>query len=190
MPKKQLIIGLVGEKLSGKGTVAEYLAQKYDAKVLRMSRVLDDLLKRLHLPIERKNQIDLAIALREKFGEDILAQTLKQDIEKDPARLIVIDGIRMPREVKIFENLFGFILVSVRAPLKLRFARMKDRQEKLDEQTMDFTEFKRIEAESPTETSIAEICAQARIKIENRGSFEQLYAKVQEDLLARYYSAA
>jgi len=152
-----------------------------------MSQVLDDLLVRLHLPIERKNQIDLALALREKFGEDILAQTLKKDIEKDPEPLIVIDGIRMPREVEVFKTLSGFVLVAVSASLKNRFERMPGRREKLDEQNMDFAEFCRIEKESPTETSIGSICQCADFRIVNNGSLKDFYLKFSQDFLNRHY---
>lgn len=187
MNKKRLIIGLVGEKLAGKGTIAEYLSLHYQAKVYRMSGILDDILLRLHLPIERKTQIDLVLALREKFGEDILAQVLKKDIEADPAPLIVIDGIRMPQEVEIFKKLPGFLLIGVTAPRKLRFERMKSRQEKLDEQTMDFQEFCRIEKESPTEISIKSLGRKAKVKIANLSTFKELYQKTEREIITPYY---
>ena len=187
MNKKKLIIGLTGEKLAGKGTIAAYLAQEYNAKVYRMSGILDDILERLHLPIARENEIDLGAGLRDKFGEDVLAQCLKKDIEKDPHDLIVVDGIRMPREVEVFSSLPGFILVYVTASLEVRFARMKQRKEKLDEQDMDFAQFKEIEEKKITETSIPVIAQKAKVKIVNRGTIQELYAKVSNNLLAKYH---
>ncbi len=189
LPKNRLILGFTGEKLAGKGTVAAYLATKYGAHLYRMSGILDDILKRLHLPIEREKQIKLVLALRGQFGEDILARTLQQDIREDPHPLIVIDGIRMPQEVTLFSKLPGFLLVSIRAPLQVRFSRSQNREEKQDERNMSFAEFKRIEAESPTEKSIAALCRQAQVEIKNAGTFADLYAHVRSDLLRKYFVA-
>lgn len=189
LPKNRLILGFTGEKLAGKGTVAAYLADKYGAHIYRMSGILDDILRRLHLPIEREKQINLVLALREKFGEDILARTLQQDIVEDPYPLIVIDGIRMPQEVALFQQLEGFMLVSIRAPLQVRFARRQGRTEKQDEREMSFAEFKKIEEESPTEKSIAQLCQQAQVQIVNRGNLAELYAQVRQRLLHKYFIA-
>lgn len=187
MNKKRLIIGLVGEKLAGKGTTTAYLAKKYRAHIYRMSKILDDILARLYLPIERENEISLVLALREKFGEDILAQCLAGDIQKDRQKLIVIDGIRMPQEVEIFQELKGFLLVYLTAPIKLRFERMQRRAEKLDEQKMDYQKFKDLEKQSPTEKSIKKIGRKARVKIVNDGTFEGLYQKIEKEIIKKYY---
>ena len=55
MANKKIIIGLVGQLACGKGTVAEYLKEKYGASVYRYSTMLRDVLNRLYLEINRVN---------------------------------------------------------------------------------------------------------------------------------------
>lgn len=187
MPKQELIIGLTGEKLAGKGTTAAYLAEKYNARVFRFSKVLDEILVRLYLPIARGNQINLGLCLRQNFGEGILAQTLLQDVQKEDYPFIVVDGMRMPEEGKLFGILPNFLLVYITAPIETRFKRMAGRDEKADEKDMSFEKFKEIEEISPTETSIKLLAAKAKVKIENDGSFEELYQRIEQEIVKKYY---
>ena len=187
MKTKKLIVGLTGEKLAGKGTTAAYLEKKYQARVFRFSEVLDDILKRLYFPIERQNQISLALTLREKFGADILARTLWRDVQKDDHNLIVVDGMRMPEEGELFGKLPNFVLVYITAPMQTRFGRIQGRDEKADEKTMSFEKFREIEEESPTETSIKILGNHAKLKIENNGTFEELYNKIEKEIVEKYY---
>ncbi|TSC52123.1 MAG: hypothetical protein CEO40_274 [Parcubacteria group bacterium LiPW_72] len=187
MPEQELIIGLTGEKLAGKGTTAAYLAEKYNARVFRFSQVLDEVLKRLYLPITRENEIKLGLSLRQSFGEDILAKTLFQNVKDEKADLVIVDGMRFREEAEMFSQLENFILVYITAPIKIRFERMKNRTEKADEKNMDFNKFEEIEEVSPTETAIKVIAKKAQVKIENIGTFEELYAKIEKEIIEKYY---
>jgi len=188
MSKQKLIIGLTGEKLAGKGTTAAYLAEKYNAKVFRFSQVLDDILARLYRPISREDQIKLGLCLRQNFGEGILALTLLKDVRKEDSDLIVVDGMRMPEEGKLFGALPNFLLVYITAPIETRFKRIAGRDEKVDEKNMSFEKFKEIEEQSLTETSIKLLAKKAKVKIENNGTFEELYQKIEQEIIKKYYS--
>jgi len=48
MTNEKIIIGLVGQMASGKGTIAEYLRDKHGADFFTFSTVLRDVLNRLH----------------------------------------------------------------------------------------------------------------------------------------------
>lgn len=174
-----MIFGLTGEKLAGKGTAAEYLRQKYEAKKYRFSQIIDDLLARLYLPNSRDNEITIIQALREKFGIEILAHVLKKDIEKDQPKLGVIDGIRFWEEVRILKTLPDFVLVYLSAPLEQRFDRCLKRGEKADDSTMTLDKFKATET-APTERFIPEIGATAQEKIDNNGTLEEFYQKIDQ----------
>ncbi|MDD5626648.1 MAG: AAA family ATPase [Patescibacteria group bacterium] len=187
MPKQKFIVGLTGEKLAGKGTTAAYLAEKYNAVVFRFSQILDEVLKKLYLPITRENEIKLGLSLRQNFGDDILAKTLFQDVKDEKADLIIVDGMRFREEAEMFSQLDNFILVYITAPIKIRFERMKNRTEKADEKNMDFNKFKEIEDISPTETVIKATAQKAKVKIENIGTFEELYAKIEKEIMKKYY---
>ncbi|OGY85739.1 MAG: hypothetical protein A2233_02920 [Candidatus Kerfeldbacteria bacterium RIFOXYA2_FULL_38_24] len=176
-----MIIGLIGLKLSGKGTVASYLKEHYQAKSYSMSGVLSDILDRLYLPQSRQNMIELVTSLRAVFGEDILAQVRKQDIQKAQDKLAIIDAVRMPKEVAIFSTLPNFILLYVDAPLKMRFERAKNRGEKAGEKNMSFSDFQK-EEKAITEQNIVALKTKADFIINNLGTLAQLYAQIEDFL--------
>lgn len=175
------IIGLVGEKLSGKGTVSDYLQEKYSAKHYRFSKILEDICERLYLPNTRENMIDVALSLRDKFGNEILAHVLKKDIEEEKPEYAVIDGIRYWEEYNILKNLEGFVFIYVTAPMEKRYERVKSRGEKQGEENLSFEDFKEQE-QGPTEKMISELAQEARYTINNNGSLEDLYKEIENIL--------
>lgn len=177
-----MVIALTGEKLAGKGTVAKYLAKRYHARVLRFSQPLSDVLTRLHQPNTRAYLVQLGGKLREVFGDDILAQVIKQDILTSPHDFWVVDGMRYETEFAILANLPKFNLLNITAPLEIRWQRTKQRNEKADEATMTLEEFRQRE-QDVTERQIANVQAKAGHTINNIGSFNDLYKAVDQWLV-------
>ena len=173
------ILGLTGEKLSGKGTTSDYLVEKHNYKHYRFSKILDDIADRLYLPNTRENLIEVALMLREKFGPEILAHVLKKDIEKDSPEFAVVDGIRYWEEYNILKNIPGFHLIYITASLENRFARQQKRHEKVGESDMKMEEFEKQE-QAPTEVLIQEIGEKAEFAVDNDGSFEELYNNIED----------
>lgn len=174
-----IIIGLTGEKLSGKGTVSDYLVENHGYRHYRFSEILEDICDRLYLPNTRDNQIEVALMLREKFGPEILAHVLKKDIEKAGPERAVVDGIRYWEEYGILKNLPGFHLAYVTASLENRFTRQQKRHEKEGESDMDMDEFEKQE-QAPTEVMIQELGKKAEFTVKNDGTFDELYNKIEE----------
>ncbi|MFH1125822.1 MAG: AAA family ATPase [Candidatus Altiarchaeota archaeon] len=168
----KVVIGLVGKIASGKGVVSDYLGREYGAKVYRFSDVLRDVLQKLGKPDTRENLQALGLHLRQVFGESVLADVLKGEIEQDKSSLIVVDGVRYWNEVEMVRSFKKHLLVSVITPLEVRYQRALDRATR-GEKTMSFEEFRRNEL-NPTEKTIDEIAAHADIKIENLGTKEAL----------------
>lgn len=178
-----IILGLIGEQGSGKGTVAEYLVKKHKAKSFRLSKILDDILQRLYIPNERKNQIALVTALRSAFGEALLAPVLAHDISAEKKKVSVVDGLRMPKELEVFEKIPGFYLIYITAPIKQRYEQVIHRGEKANEESLTFAEFKRTEQKAVTEIHIRNMALRADFKMVNDGTKKDLYRKVDEVLL-------
>jgi dephospho-CoA kinase len=174
-----MIIGLVGEKLAGKDTVANYLAEKYDADHVRFTHILDAVLEELGLPISRQNEIDLGLGLRKIFGEHVLVNALEKRIKKLYSKYIVVNGIRMD-EMKIVSE-WGAKIIYVTAPTDIRFNRYQIRREKADDAVMNFEQF--IEQEKgPTEIGIPVLGSKADFRIDNIGSISDLHTKVDKYL--------
>lgn len=169
-----MIIGLCGPKLSGKGTVAVYLQNHYDARTYSMSGILCGILRSLALPASRDNMIQLVLRLREQFGDDVLAHAIKHHVEHDQPSCGIIDGIRYEEEWKIFAQLSGFQLWYIDAPLALRYERQTQRGEKIGERDQSFDDFIK-EEHAQTEQGIVVLRQHATHVITNDKTFDDLY---------------
>lgn len=171
-----VVVCLVGENGSGKGTVARLLAHR-GGSVWKFSTVLSDLLHRLHLPDSKDNEIDLAQAMRKVWGEDVLARVFLAELPKFRKRLVVLDGLRFPAELKTLRKLSRFHLAYVTAPLQPRYERTRRRREKTSDYRITLTEFKRLAART-TERHVTTLGRRARHRIVNDGSLIDLKRKV------------
>lgn len=178
----KIILGLTGEKLGGKDTVAEYLMGKYGAVNIRHSSILDEILSILDMPVSRRNEIDLGMAMRQMFGLGILNRAVAKKVRESTASLVVINGIRFEEELENARAL-GARIVYVTAPSDARFARFLKRQEKADDAMQTREQFDRQEHE-PTEVQIPHLGRLADFRIDNTGTLEQLYKNI-DDIIVK-----
>ena len=145
MKKSPIIIGLIGEKGGGKGTVSEYLINNYGAAHFGTSKILKQTVDGLHLPATRDNLIKLALVLKNGFWPSVVIDSLIQDIEEKHGQhpIIIADGIRMHGDVEPFRKKYkkNFYLVYVTADLKIRYERTKKRKEKVGEDKTTLAQF-------------------------------------------------
>jgi dephospho-CoA kinase len=181
MRKDKVVIGLIGEKGSGKGTVSNYLIKKYGAIHYGTSKILRRTLEDLHLTVTRDNLIKLALVLKEGYGPSVIIDSLITDMENNGSDIIIADGIRMHGDVEPFKKKYGknFYLVYVTADIRSRYERTKARKEKAGEDQTTFQQFLEEEAKL-TEISIHEIGKQADFKLNNDGTAEELKKQVDE----------
>jgi dephospho-CoA kinase len=173
----QLVIGLVGRIGSGKTAVSEYLQEKYGAKEHRFSQILMDILDRLYLPHERAHLQNLGRSLRAELGEDVIVNAFRQDLERDISEILIVDGIRYENEVELLKEKNG-VLLFVTAEPEVRYERAVKRGEK-GEAEITFEQF--LESEkAETEKHIEAIRESADYTIDNSGTLEGLYKKVDE----------
>jgi dephospho-CoA kinase len=182
---KKIVIGLAGEMGSGKGTVAKFIAEKYKGSYYRFSTMLRDVLDRLHLEQSRENLPKISVALRNAFGEDIFDKVMVGDIEKDQSEIIVVDGMRRLKDAENLRKLAGFYLVYVDASLENCFERIVKRHENTDDAGKTIEEFKKEHTDEP-ETQIRALKDISDFVVENNGTLEELYAKVDE-VIKKFY---
>jgi dephospho-CoA kinase len=178
----KIVIGLIGEKGSGKGTVSDYLIEKYGAIHYGTSKILRRTLEDLHVPVTRDNLVKLALVLKEGYGPSVIIDSLIKDMEKNGSDVIIADGIRMHGDVEPFRKKYGenFFLVYVTADLKIRYERTKSRKQNDGEGDATFEQFLEEEGKL-TEVSIHEIGRQADYKLGNNGTPDEL--KKQTDVM-------
>ncbi len=172
-----LVLGIIGERSSGKDTLSQYLVDQYEAFAISHSKILDEILNILNLPISRRNEIDLGMALRQPFGEGVIARALRKRVLQEQADLIVIHGIRFPHEVDNVKTLNGHPIF-IEAPLEVRYDRAHKRQEKADD-NISFEQFQAMQQE-PTEIGIEALKKDAKFIINNDGTLEHLHQQIDE----------
>ena len=177
--KNKIIIGIAGEIASGKGVVTQHLQDKYDAKKYRMSDALKDILTRLHLDVVRENLSSLSLGLRNLYGQDILIDALIQDIKKSESEFVIVDGVRRIAELEQLKKLDNFKLFYLEADPKIRYERLKKRDEKEDDKLKTFEQFQK-DSQLETEKTILELKDSTDYLIDNGGDLDQTYRRIDE----------
>jgi len=172
------LIGLVGEMGSGKDTFCQYVKESYpDVFVFRFSDALTDILKMFFDSVKREDQQWLSLALRERFGKDILVRALIKKYHNIAEGIVILNGVRKQGEADQIRNAGGKIIY-ITADEKLRWERVKIRGEKADD-NVPFEKFQEM-GKAEAELQIPEVGKNAYFKIENNHSKEQLYKKIGE----------
>ena len=127
------IIGVLGKPGAGKDTFCDFFQEiEPSVKVLKFSDTLSDILRMFFDEIKREDQQWLINALRDHFGEDILAKAIKKKIKEETADFILLNGVRVWDDYQLIKDLGGQ-LVFIAAKPELRWERMKKRKEKKDD---------------------------------------------------------
>lgn len=176
-----LILGFVGRIAAGKSTVGQYLKDKHNASIHRFSTVLREIASRLYLEQNRDNLQKISSALRQAFGDDILAKTIAEEVKKDEAKIIVIDGIRRKPDIKYLRELPGFHLIYIYTKQEIRYNRLTKRGENPDDNQKTLAEFQQDEKKE-AEQQIDEVIKLARYTVDNNSTISHLYNQIEEIL--------
>lgn len=179
---EKIIIGLVGESGSGKDTVSDYLSEKYDAVLMRFA---DPLRETLSLYVENFSREDLqwfSFALRNRFGNKVLSETLRKKIDKIQEGIVFINGMRVLEDYDFVKSFMNSHVLYVTLDQKSRWERIYNRGEKSDD-AVSFEKFQEME-QAEIEANIPKIGERADFRIENTGTKEELFAKVDKVILS------
>lgn len=180
---KQLIIGLVGGKGSGKGTFAKIFEQlatpKYSTIRIRFSDILFETLNNWSLPTTRSNLQNLAIIMEKQFGDGTLAKATRVRINKLSQDIIILDGIRRWSEANFIRSFSNNIIIYISAGIKIRYRNLKTKSDKADEEGLSFAKFMK-EEKNKSEQLIPKIGASSDFKINNNGTLEGYRSQVKE----------
>jgi len=165
-------IAIGGKAGVGKTTMARYLAEKYDYKIISIA---DQVKFIAHLIFDMKNKDrgllqDIGKKMREIKPTVWIDYTIKRVFEGDTDR-IVIDDMRFPNEYNRF-NENGFVLVKITADRELCVDRLLKRDGNFD--------LKKLDDES--ETALDDI--EFPEVIDNNGGFDEFYKRI-DKLMSR-----
>lgn len=175
--RKKIVIGLVGESGSGKDTAADYLKHRYGAVLLRFSDPIKELLHMFFDQPSREDQAWIGAEFKKRFGKDIFIRAVERKMHATDGDLFSVNGLRYPEDAKFVRSFPGSVLLYVTADQKLRWERSLHRGEKSDD-NIDFEAFRKLEASLETEQSIPSIGAKADFTVENSGSLNDLFQKI------------
>lgn len=194
----KLVIGLVGEKGSGKQTFVNFLKEIASSSLgkstrlssprndgvgglnirqVRFSDILAETLLIWDIPISRVNLQKLAIMMNTTFGETALANAAKFSIEGDLADVLIFDGIRREAELKLVKGMKNQVLIYITADQKLRYQRLKKRSEKVGETGLTYEQFL-AEEKSKAEENIPFLGKKADQKLENNGTLAEFKTQI------------
>lgn len=131
------VIGLTGTFGAGKGTLANILQSRGYVSYVLSDFIKETIIQR-GMKVTRKRLQDVGNELRKKHGGEILAKKLTERIAKDSSKLVVIDGIRNPTELKYIKIYFTkCVIIGIDASPNTRFKLTKARNKPSDPDTRE-----------------------------------------------------
>jgi dephospho-CoA kinase len=173
----KIILGLAGEIASGKGTVANYIVEKYNGRVHKFSTILRDILGRIYLEESRTNMQTLSTVLRKNFGQELFSKVIAEDIKRDNSEIVIVDGIRRESDIEHLRKMEGFRLVYIETDMRIRYERIIKRGENADDNQKTFEEFEK-DHEGEAELQIKGLKEIADVVLDNNETLEALHHQV------------
>jgi dephospho-CoA kinase len=175
-----MIIGLTGTFGAGKGAVADILKKKGFAQLV-MSDVLREECRKEGVEESRDNLLAMGNKLRAESGSGVIMKKLIDRAREEDYEKVIIDGLRSIGEAEELKKNKG-ILISVDAPLEMRYERIAKRGTSKD--NISFEEFKKQEENEMGKpgAQINECVRIADYKITNDGDIDELEKKVSKIL--------
>ncbi len=176
------VLGLVGEKGSGKETFSKFFEAAFPEKHvyhIRFSDILKQTLMLWDIPITRENLQLLARIMDQGFGEGTLTHAISSEIVGSEADIIILDGIRWQTDMDLLNSFPNHSLIYITADLEKRYNRLLLRGEKSEEHQSSMEQFVK-EEEAENEILIPKFGKNADVKLENNGTLEDFKEKVEK----------
>jgi dephospho-CoA kinase len=178
------IIGITGTIGAGKGTIVDYLVEKYGFKHYSVRHYLICEAQKQNLPLNRDTYVQLANNLRDKYSPSFIIDELYQEAAQNGVNAI-IESIRTPGEIAALRTKENFTLWAVDADPKLRYERIVVRQSETDKISFDTflaNEQREMTSKDPTKQNLAECIRQADVRLENNENIGKLYEQIEGNL--------
>ncbi len=172
-----MIIGLTGRIASGKGSAVKFFSEKNFKNVTISDLIKQELIKR-GIPVTRENLQDIGDEVRREEGAGAWVKRINFS-EKD----LIVDGLRNPGEVEELKKHRNFSLISIDCPQEVRYKRIVSRGMERDK--MSFEDFvkkdnREIMEKESTKMQLEECMNLADFNIENIGTMQEFYEKLEE----------
>ncbi|MDP3954578.1 MAG: AAA family ATPase [bacterium] len=174
------IIGLTGEPRAGKSSFIKILTEI--VKPLTIERIssgeiLTAIADAVGLQKSRSNLQNLAIAIYDNLGKDVISYAVLAKMAKNYSDIIIFDGVRWESDVDMLRRFENSMIVYITADVRIRWQRARKAAEKADEAVVSLDQFEK-EEQARTELLIRKIGERADFRITNNGTENDLRKQV------------
>ena len=173
------IIAISGMPGAGKSIVSD-VAREMGYPVYSMGDVVRNEAARLGLEETPDNLGMITLDLRKKNGPTIVARMLVDQIRKDTAHTVVVEGVRSVDEVREFQKHFKVHILAVVSVQEVRYSRLKARGRSDDPR--DIAEFSQRD-ERELGLGISNVIESADVRIPNENDETTFRHRVREALV-------
>ncbi len=179
----KIAIGIVGKIRSGKGTAEKLITEELQKRGFsvvshRFSDILKETQDSWYLSQGRDTQQKLVLAMRQYFGENVLANVVEKRALNSSEDIVILDGLRwIDSDYPLLRKLPNNYLIYVEASVETRWQRSLLDNQKEDESRATLEEFK-IRDNTPNETGIVQFKDHADFIVDNSSSLDNLKTKV------------
>lgn len=177
-----IIVGITGTLGAGKGTIVDYLINKYHYSHFSVRDYLTQELIKSNRLVNRDTMTELANQLRAENSPSFIVEQLFDQALKI-GKNCIIESIRTPGEVISLRSKGNFKLFAVDADPQIRYERIKIRNSSTDQVSFEtFIENERREMSStdPNKQNISWCIEHADFKFKNNNNKELLYHQVED----------
>lgn len=177
-----IVIGITGTLGAGKGTIVDFIKDKYSFVHYSVRGFLIDEIQRRGMPVNRDSMTQVANELRASNSPSFIIDELYlQALAK--SKDCIIESIRTPGEVYSLQEKSNFFLFAVDANPKVRFDRIKLRKsstDNIDFETFIANEAREMNTTDPNKQNLSKCIEMADYKFNNDGDIVSLNKKVAE----------
>jgi len=178
------IIGITGTIGAGKGTIVDFLVNRYGFKHYSVRNYLIQESQKENLPLNRDTYVLLANRLREKHTPSFIIDELYKEAFKKGSDAI-IESIRTPGEIASLRQKDDFSLWAVDAIPQIRYQRVFARHSETDNisfETFLSNEQREMSTDDPAKQNLLACIQQADKLFLNNGTIEELFMQIEKAL--------
>ena len=179
------IIGITGTLGAGKGTVVEYLKEKYGFVHFSVRDFLKEQVLRRGMELNRDSFTQVANELRAAHSPSYVTDCLYERAAQQ-SHDAVIESIRTPGEIDALQAKGNFQLWAVDADPEIRYKRAVLRNSETDHvsyETFLANEQREMTSSDPNKQNLSTCIARADVVLQNNGDRESLYQEVDRIML-------
>ena len=121
------MILIIGMPRSGKTFAAKVIKRRFKARMLKTGDIIRDEIKRRGLRYNPVNDTKMRLWFHDGREELLIKRVLKKI--KKPEGIIVLDGIRSPKQLKVLKKYYKgkIVIIKIKSSFKARIRRSKKR---------------------------------------------------------------